>query len=672
MTRDLMNLKLLILLIFFLVFNPFLQAQEVLLPLQYNISKKQHHRDKDQSNPIQQKNDKSSHLSIPFKEDFSYPGPYPDTRFWSDSFAFVNTGFAVNPKSTGTATFDAIDQWGEIYGAADSLSFLFPADLLTSQPIRLDSIFGNNPTALSPSDSVMLSFHYQPQGNGSPPREKDSLVLQFLHTPAHWESDPSDPDENIWVEDQWENVWKATGKSLEDFLMNNDSTFFQFVGVMIEDEAYFRNDFRFRFQNYASFPQPNLKNPQNFAGISTIWNIDYIMLDRGRNKTDSFYYDITFAEKPQSLLQKYQAMPWKHYIQNPQDYLKARFEVKIANLDNTTYNYFYRYFIEDEQGSNVRNYSGGSWNISPFAESGFQNYQPHANPIVVPDPLPVNPADARQFTTYHVIREGLQGDLWPWNDTISRKQTFDNYFAYDDGTPENGYGLVGNSAKGAVRFLLGTEDLMDAVQIYFNPTFHEVNNKAFVIKVWKNLAPETILYESEVLFPDFQEGINHFITYEFEEPLLVSDTIYVGWQQTTSDFLHIGFDTSTDNSDQIFYNTTGEWTPSIFKGSLMLRPVFGEQVINNIPQHSGSNSTETLFVYPNPLKGQQLFIKNSDEGFMHEAEIIITDIAGKVVYRLSYSDEIDVSALANGIYFLQLNRGNNSKPAKGARFIIAR
>ncbi len=672
MTRDLMNLKLIILLISVSFFNSLLQAQEVLLPLQYNISKKDHHLNHEHVHTSQQKNDKSNHLVIPIKEDFSYPGPYPDARLWSDSFAFVNKGFAINPKSAGTATLDAIDQRGEIYGAADSLSFLFPADLLTSQPIRLDSVFENDPIALSPSDSVMLSFHYQPQGNGSPPRERDSLVLQFLHTPAHWKPDPSNPDENIWVEDQWESVWKTTGKSLDDFLMQNDSTFFPFVGVMIEDEVYFRDDFRFRFRNYASFPQPNLKNPQDFSGISTTWNIDYIMLDRGRNMADSFYYDIAFAEKPQSLLEKYQAMPWNHYIQNPQDYLKARFDVKIANLDNTTYNYFYRYFIEDEQGSNVRNYSGGSWNISPFAESGFQNYQPHANPIVVPNPLPENPANARQFTIYHVIREGLQGDLWPWNDTIYRTQTFDNYFAYDDGTPENGYGLVGNSAKGAVRFFLSTEDTMDAVQIYFNPTFNEVNNKPFVIKVWKNLDPEIVLYESEVHFPDFLEGINQFVTYEFEEPLSVSDTVYVGWQQTTSGFLHIGFDASNNNSDQIFYNTTGEWTPSIFKGSLMLRPVFGEQVISNIPHQSVSEPTEQLFVYPNPVKGQHLFIKNSDEGIMPDTEIIISDIAGKVIYRLSYSNEIDVSALANGIYFIQLNSAHNAQPFKSTRFIIAR
>lgn len=668
-----MNHQLLFIFIVLSFSNSFLAAQEVLLPMQSNTSKK-YHQTKDtgaSTQTLQQKNDENTAIQIPFKEDFSYPGPYPDTRLWSDSFAFVNTGFAINPKSTGTATLDAINQWGEIYGAADSLSFLFSADMLTSQPIRLDSVFGEDPASLSPSDSVMLSFHYQPQGNGSPPREKDSLVLEFLHTPAHWEPDPLNPDQEIWVEDQWKSVWKTMGKTLDDFLMNNDTTYFPFVGVMIEEEAYFRDDFRFRFRNYASFPQGNLKNPQNFAGISTIWNIDYIFLDKGRNHTDSFYYDITFAQEPQSLLQKYQAMPWKHYIQNPQDYLKARFDLKIANLDNTTYNYFYRYFIEDEQGANVRNYSGGSWNISPYTETGFQNYQPHANPIVVPTPLPVDPAEARQFTIYHVVREGLQGDLWPWNDTISRVQTFDNYFAYDDGIPEKGYGLVGNSAKGAVRFLLGTEDQMDAVQIYFNPTFNEVNKKPFIVKVWKNLDPEIILYESEVLTTDFLPGINQFITYEFEEPLLVSDTIYVGWQQTTSDFLHIGFDTSTDNSDQIFYNTTGEWIPSIFKGSLMLRPVFGEQVITSSANNPLSNRSKVLRVYPNPVKEQTLFIRTDQKQPSPDSEIIITDVTGKIIVQSIYSQEIDVSGLANGIYFLQMITNHNSKPAT-ARFIIAR
>jgi hypothetical protein len=41
----------------------------------------------------------------------------------------------------------------------------------------------------------------------------------------------------------------------------------------------------------------------------------------------------------------------------------------------------------------------------------------------------------------HVVREGVGQDSRHENDTIRFKQRFENYFAYDDGTSENGFGV---------------------------------------------------------------------------------------------------------------------------------------------------------------------------------------------------------------------------------------
>ncbi len=40
-------------------------------------------------------------------------------------------------------------------------------------------------------------------------------------------------------------------------------------------------------------------------------------------------------------------------------------------------------------------------------------------------------------------------DDYKWNDTITRYQVFNNYYAYDDGTAEAGYGLSGEGTAGA-------------------------------------------------------------------------------------------------------------------------------------------------------------------------------------------------------------------------------
>lgn len=608
-------------------------------------------------------------LTLPFIDDFSNSRVFPDEKLWADDLVFINSGFPVNPKSTFVATFDALDNKGSIHPAADTLSFQFPADYLTSHAIRLDSVFDNLPRALEPSDSVMLSFFFQPQGNGTPPRPRDSLLLQFLKTPGYWEEDPENPENMNWVDDEWETVWRQTGSDIGDFLETTDSTFFKFVPVKITDQQYFRDDFKFRFLNYASFPAN--KNPQNMAGNTSIWNLDYVYLDYGRTLADSFFYDITFAAPPESILRNYQSIPWKQYIANPSAYLKGSLDNKIANLDDITYNYTYRYFIEDENGNNVRNYSGGSWNIDPYTQAGFQNYEPHANPIVVPSPLPVSPAQARQFTLYHAIREGSEGDEWTHNDTISKTLRFDNYFAYDDGTPENGYGLIGNNALGAVEFVLQVKDTLTGVKFYFNPTLNEQNLENFIIKVWKNLSPEEIIYESELVSTAFEEGVNKFTEYTFETPLEVEDTIYVGWEQTNDVFLNIGFDTSNNASDHIFYNTTGEWIPSLFEGSLMLRPVFGEQVFMNNNEFSDqlNRSHSKLIIYPNPAASDYIHIKEAQDFINKSAEYQIFDMNGRVLRTGRVDHTISVNQLPEGIYMIRINHAGELSTG---RFVILR
>lgn len=619
----------------------------------------------DERNISTPKNKEAIHLTLPVRDDFSHTGHQPDGAIWSDRDVFINQRFAIHPRTVGVATFDALDSRGQIHEEAFENSFQFQADFLTSHPIRLDSVFGETPKSLAVSDSVILTFYYQPQGRGSAPRLRDSLVVEFLHTPGYYQEDPYSPDGHTWINDFWVSKWSATGETLQEFITSNDSTFFKRVAIPVEEEVYFRKDFKFRFRNYASFPLD--KTPDNYAGNISNWNIDYVMLDHGRSVADSFYYDIAFAAPAQSVLKTYQAMPWSHYITNPQAHHRSSFNVSITNLDNALYNYIYRYFVVDENNHVVRNYSGGTWNIAPFALQGYQTYQPHANPIVVPNPFgTLSPASAREFRVFHAIREGNTGDEWQRNDTIVFHQVFDNYFAYDDGVPENGYGLVGNNAKGAVRFILGHEDTIDAVNFYFNPTLNNQNKKPFVLTIWKNLEPEEILYESENLTVEFGQWKNQFVTYPLENPLIVSDTIYIGWRQLTNDFLHIGYDKTNDASQHIFHNTNGIWLPTIFDGALMIRPVFGPRLIASEPSIS---KPEALKIYPNPVKHNTLYIDM--ESFSdHSVQLLIFDTSGRMISSYHNQSVLDVAHLPNGIYLLQIRKENNQFLT--SRFIIAR
>lgn len=622
-------------------------AQEVLTPLKTNPVKAGHLNESDQKSSTDNQQDT---IILPFFDDFTNKGPYADMKLWADSFVFVNSSFGHHPKTYGVATFDALDQSGKVYEEAESNYYQFEADFLTSLPIRLDSVFIDDTSyLLSPEDSVILSFYYQPQGKGIAPIERDSLVLQFLRA-------PEDKDR----EEIWETVWSTTGESLDSF-SDNDFPFFKRVMISIEDGEYFRNDFRFRFKNYASFPAD--KTPVNYAGNRSIWNIDYVYLNSNRSVADTFYYDIAFVEPAQSILNKYTSMPWSHYIADPQSQLKENFDVVFSNLDDITYNYSYRYYITDENNELLRNYSGGTWNIAPFYESGYQDYPPHTNPQLIANPLPTAQAEQRTFYIYHVIREGAQGDSFQRNDTISYTQVFADYYSYDDGVPEAGYGLSGWMPQGAYRFVLPEPDRLESVSFYFNHTKSDDNVHPFHLKIWKSLDPEVVLYESEVFSPEFEDELLQFVNYPLSESIQVSDTIYIGWSQLTSDFINIGFDVNNDSGSELFYNVDGNWQQSMFSGALMIRPKFQY----SLSAGSVENVRNELTVYPNPVHGSYINISTGID-LTDNAVVQIYDLQGRLLKQIVYSDSININELSRGTYIIRvLDPGKEIAPV---RFIV--
>lgn len=116
--------------------------------------------------------------------------------------------------------------------------------------------------------------------------------------------------------------------------------------------------------------------------------------------------------------------------------------------------------------------------------------------------------------------------------------------------------------------------------MYFNKTLTGANERYFHLAVWGDLngiPPGDLLYIKENQKPIFGNELFEFQTYYLDEPLPVQGTFYVGWIQQTSNNLNLGFDASNDVSDKIFYNVTGEWVNSSYKGALMIRPLLGKK-----------------------------------------------------------------------------------------------
>lgn len=585
-------------------------------------------------------------LTLPFVDDFSGSGIFPSDSLWADKYVFINSSYPVSPPTVGVATFDAINDTGALYPNANSYGFT--ADTLTSKPIRLDSVFGISPGPLHISDSVYFSFYYQPKGIGNAPEPDDSLVLEFYSPKT----------------DSWNHIWSSKGYTLMQFQIAYPNVWFKQVMIPLTDSAnYFYEGFQFRFYNYASLASSG--QPSWAAGNIDIWNIDYVYLNKGRNMTDSVYKDIAFVEPAPSMLKNYYSMPWVQFNVNPAGEMEDTLYMTISNLDTVIYNSSYKYDVYDESGTSIYTYNGGSYNISPFTyPDGYQHYQPHARPYVNFS-FPPSSADSTNFRIQHVIKEGMLGDSRRQNDTVTYEQKFYNYYAYDDGVPEAGYGLTPANSMLAYQFTLNHPDTLRAIKMFFNQTLNNASQQYFYLTIWNDASnsPGNVIYQKSNCKPFYEDSLNKFYTYRIDDTTLVlNGTFYAGWKQLTADNLNIGFDMNSDKHNKIFYNTGNGWFNSSYPGALMIRPVLGKTLplVTGI-EETAANAGE-INVFPNPSNGENIFIvfPPSMDPVKSEFTVQLFDLRGSLLYSLPYSKSINVSSLQNGIYLLCVNTKDNS------------
>ncbi len=554
-----------------------------------------------------------------FLEDFSYSGPYPDTNLWIDDKVFINRDFAKAPITLGIATFEGLDETGYPYDFTAGPATSAVADYLTSKPINL-----NYPA----TDSIYFSFYCQPQGIGNDPESLDSLVLQFKHSVSGWK-----------------NVWSKKGSTLA----TNDSTW-DFVMISIIDTAYLKDDFQFRFYNRATL-----------SGNTDHWSIDYVYLNRIRNKNDTTFEDVSFVYNTPSLLNIYSAIPWRQYDTTD---MKVLYATTIRNNHTATKNGSFSYKIYDDLGAQVNTtYSGGSFNIDPYSTTGLMNYSPFTNPPLNYNiPLLTN---AERFTIESILNTTPDNERK--NDTVRHVQDLTNYFSYDDGTAESSIFLSTLYGQLAEKFVLKVADSMQYVDIYFNPFVTNASIYTFNINVWSNAGstPGVLIYTGATPESPAYGMVMHnqFTRYKLDDPLYLNPgTYYVGFTQNTTQPLNIGFDKNTNSQSKVFYNVSGSWNSSPFVGSLMLHPVFGVYSEFTGIADSQEQIKNDLLVYPNPAN-DRLFINYKNEN--QKTNFSIIDLLGKTVINDGIDNNyIDISMLENGVYFIQLNNEDKISTAK--------
>lgn len=581
-------------------------------------------------------------IELPFYDDFSNYEGLPRPALWLSGNAYVNTTYAPFPPTIGVATLDAVDADGQLYPGAGIGTFA--GDTLASQYLRLDSLFTPYATALEPTDSVVFSFFYLPGGGsgnlweriGDCPDAGDSLFVDFYDADA----------------DEWTTVWATDGGQPVDSINGaKPQLAWRFASIPVTDRRYFNKRFRFRFRNFCSLDA----NPkQGIVGNTDQWNIDCVWLASSRSLTDKTQRDVAFVNTPPSMLKDYQAMPARQFSASD---MRSRTEVRIANRYRQALSSNYQYYVYDENGTVVAHYDGGYENVPPFYPNGtYQSVTDHATP-------PVNfafPVNRRKqtFTVTHVVREGVVGDDCQANDTAVFRQQFGDYFAYDDGTPENGYGLTstGNKMYLACLFNLNNADTLTAIDLYFNHTRNNENASImFYLCLWSVGAdglPDTLIYRSPNKFRTSFCGFNRYCRYALPEAVLLpAGQVFVGLEQSGNSYINMGFDRNTDHRSKTYYRISSEWQQSILAGTLMMRPCVGSDALLGLPEAPSVSPRLSLTAYPNPANS---VLRASLDGLDPlTTTLYLYDIHGRCLVQAPATAAISTAALPRGLYLLR-------------------
>ncbi len=553
----------------------------------------------------------TSAISLPFVDDFSYKSIFPSADLWLDSQAVVGNNFQINHTSYGAATLDGLRQDGLPYNYKGINENFGGADTLTSRRINLQN--------KTEADSIFLSFFYQLQGLGDYPNEQDTLFLEFKRT-------------NVWT-----TVWSSAGSDMAIV-----DPIYRYFNFFIQEPVYLDSLFQFRFRNLASI-----------TGNNDHWHLNYVFLDEDRGFNTEASRDLAIKDPATNFLSDYTSMPWRQFAANRAGELADSFDLSFRNNGTFPLDMGFGYTFEDDiagttfdqsqAGLTVPGFQGNGDDIRTFSAEAMLTYTPAATDSAV---ICLN------------TRINFEpGNITAQNDTVCNCTEFYNYLAYDDGTPEKGYGLQGPGIKQfAYRFDLNEPDTLRGIYIHFTSIDSDVEGMLLDIVAWRSIdagntgvEDDTLAFlpQQEIYFR--QDGRYGFSLYEFETPIPVSDSFYVGFVQTDQRNTQVGLDVSKANNDKMFVFANQVWSQSSVEATPMIRAVLGPTDIDlpaSIVEY-GATEEQTLLVYPNPVRSE-LSIGNGVQD-----QVYVFDLNGQVVAAEMDTETIDVSNLQQGMYIIK-------------------
>ncbi len=551
-------------------------------------------------------------LTLPFWDDFSTSAELPDIYKWLyGSDVFVNATYGSNTPTYKVATLDGLNGLGGAHRPNNA--FPGPADSLVTHSIDLSQLSSFD------KNTVFLSFFWQAFGNGEIPDAVDSLKVSFY------------ADDSTWVE-----VWGINGG------LDNSSSDFEQEIIQVTGDHFFHQNFRIKFESII-----------NRGGPFDTWHIDYVYLNKSRSANDIHHFDRSLSSPPTLLFSPYAEVPAHQFFNNPALFLSTQ-NILASNLDDTPHPLDYYYQLKNlttnETYVDASLGNGGGGAMLPLEQRVLTG---PATPTI-----PTNALDSQVFEATYFYNTGdkflfeevdngdtlfLPVDL-KVNDTIRQTYTLQNYYAYDDGIAEYSSGINVENGRLVVMYAVDELDTLTHLDIHF-PDINPNNPAGKVINIiaLNRLSEEVV--RSQPYTIQLSKERNGFTRVKLSTPLIVSDTFYIGYENTSNSLIGVGLDRNNIiASDFIFYNVLDSWIRNDeLQGALMIRPVFqdGSEFVLSAPKPKLD-----LHPYPNPTKGIVNLPKHDN--------LSIYDLSGRFIDQFEYSPQLDLSNYPNGVYLLKM------------------
>jgi len=570
-------------------------------------------------------------MDLPFFDDFSYEGPYPDPVHWLNDHIFVNSSLSYEQPTVGVASFDGTSKTGRPYSGGYGAS-----DNLTSAYLDL--------SGYGASDNVYLSYYLAPKGLGWSPSQQDSILLQFKA-----------------VDGEWKTIRKGTFQAIPHSVPEPFPT--QPETIHIADTEYLYEGFQFRFINYSA------RN-----GMVDLWHLDYVRVDSDEIP-DGTIEDVAFTELPSNLLNNFSTMPWSQFKGFQSTELATNYEVNVRNFFDQNFTLELTFFEVEELTTGTTFLSGNTLvnatTLSPFSQEVIPGNVPSFN---LSDEFPASATNLEVEVAYDMEIGGEDIVDYPGierNNTVRRIISFGNELGYDDGSAEFAVRYDNAGSQFAIELNLNTADDLQGF-VLLMPRLGQAAGATFRVHVHQNSLQSAPIFTSAeylTLFPeDSGLGPQKFAVYALRDeagiptPLPLNPGKYfIAVEKTTSSGrINVGLDRQNvqfqDKQHENISGSSDGWETLSHNGVFGFRAILGPEAPQPTAIHSTVESNG-LAVFPNPATDEIHWNLADQKG-----KIEIFDLYGRNLITAENVGSLKTNSLPNGSYYFRFSPAKNGVP----------